>query len=99
MCKTEIKTNIKWGISGIELYPNYNPALEGFTGAYADVLRKANHTAIGFKGIKVYLIVSKNLSLFDFRNKILIPLIPLIGLLLIEFITKIINKKIQLVNN
>lgn len=31
-----------------------------------------------------------------FRNKILIPLIPLMGLLLIEFITKIINKKISL---
>lgn len=31
-----------------------------------------------------------------FRNKILIPLIPLIGLLLIEFINKIINKKISL---
>lgn len=31
-----------------------------------------------------------------FRNKILIPLIPLMGLLLIEFINKIINKKISL---
>lgn len=67
----EIKTRIKWAVSGIELYPNYNPSAEGFIGGYADVLRKTNHTAIGFKDNTVYLIVSKNLTLLDFRNKIL----------------------------
>ena len=70
--KTEIKDFIKWGISGISLYPIYNPRVEGFTGAYADVLRATKHTALGFKGDKVYLIASdKALSLDNFRNGLL----------------------------
>ena len=70
--KTEIKGDIKWAISGISLYPVYNPRAEGFTGAYADVLRATKHTAIGFKGDKVYLIASsKNLTLDDFRRGLL----------------------------
>lgn len=70
--KTEIKDKIKWAISGISLYPIYNPKAEGFTGAYADVLRATKHTAIGFKGNKVYLIASgKSLTLDDFRKGLL----------------------------
>ncbi|MDY2987720.1 MAG: phosphodiester glycosidase family protein [Peptoniphilus sp.] len=79
--KTEIKTNIKWAISGIMLYPNYDPELEGFTGAYSDVLRKANHTAIGFKENKIYLIAGKNLSLHEFRKNILNSKIAFDGLI------------------
>ena len=70
--KTEIKDPIKWAISGISLYPNYNPKNEGFVGAYADVLRATKHTAIGFKGEKVYLIASdKSLTLENFRKGLL----------------------------
>ncbi len=70
--KTEIKDKVKWAISGISLYPIYNPKAEGFTGAYADVLRATKHTVIGFKGNKVYLIASsKNLTLDDFRKGLL----------------------------
>lgn len=70
--KSEIKDYIKWGISGISLYPIYNPKAEGFTGAYADVLRATKHTVIGFKGDKVYLIASaKALTLENFRNGLL----------------------------
>lgn len=63
--------NPDWAISGVMLYPNYNPTIEGFTGQYADVLRKTNHTAIGFKGNKIYLIVQQNVTLNDFRINIL----------------------------
>ena len=70
--KSEIKDFIKWGISGISLYPIYNPKAEGFTGAYADVLRSTKHTALGFKGDKVYLIASaKSLTLENFKNGLL----------------------------
>lgn len=80
--KTEIKDPIKWAISGISLYPIYNPKAEGFTGAYADVLRATKHTAIGFKGNKVYLIASdKSLTLDDFRKGLLNSKIAFDGLI------------------
>ena len=80
--KSEIKNFIKWGISGISLYPIYNPKAEGFTGAYADVLRTTKHTAIGFKGDRVYLIASdKALTLDSFRNGLLNSSISFDGLI------------------
>lgn len=80
--KTEIQGFIKWGISGISLYPTYNPKTEGFVGAYADVLRMTKHTAIGFKGEKVYLIASdKSLTLENFRNGLLNSRIAFDGLI------------------
>lgn len=82
--KTEIKTKIAWAISGVELYPNYDPKREGFVGAYADVLRKCNHTAIGFKGERVYLITGKDLSMLDFRTKILNSNIAFDGLIALD---------------
>lgn len=83
--KHEIKTNINWAISGIELYPNYDPKREGFTGKYSDVLRATKHTAIGFKDNKVYLIVSnKNLTMLEFRNKLLNSKIAFDGLIALD---------------
>lgn len=82
--KQEIKTLIKWAVSGLMLYPYYDPAREGFTGKYADVLRKCNHTAIGYKGKTVYLIVGKDLTLLDFRNKILNSKVAFDGLIALD---------------
>ena len=80
--KTEIKSAIKWAISGISLYPIYDPKAEGFTGVYADVLRATKHTALGFKGDKVYLIASnKALTLENFRNGLLNSKIAFDGLI------------------
>lgn len=80
--KSEIKDFIKWGISGISLYPTYDPKAEGFVGAYADVLRATKHTAIGFKGDRVYLIASdKALTLDSFRNGLLNSKIAFDGLI------------------
>ena len=69
--KTEIQDNIKWAISGTELYPYYNPKKEGFIGQYADILRKTNHTAIGYNKNKIYLMVATNQTLDNFRKNIL----------------------------
>ena len=80
--KTEIKEPIKWAISGISLYPFYDPKAEGFEGAYADVLRATKHTAIGFKRDRVYLIASdKSLTLDDFRKGLLNSPIAFDGLI------------------
>ena len=80
--KTEIKDYIKWAISGISLYPLYIPRMEGFTGAYADVLRATKHTALGYKGDRVYLIASdKSLTLDDFRKGLLNSRIAFDGLI------------------
>lgn len=80
--KSEIKDFIKWAISGISLYPIYNPRAEGFTGTYADVLRATKHTALGFKRDRVYLIASdKALTLDNFRNGLLNSPIAFDGLI------------------
>lgn len=55
--------NPDWAISGVMLYPNFNPKVEGFYGKYSDVLRATFHTAIGFRGNKIYLITTKNANL------------------------------------
>ena len=63
-CKyaSELPTGTKWAVGGMGLLGNYDPAAEGFTGAYADVLRKTNHTALGEKGGKLYLIYFANMT-------------------------------------
>ncbi|WP_428842292.1 phosphodiester glycosidase family protein [Peptoniphilus catoniae] len=82
--KEEIKSKIQWAISGLELYPDYNPTEEGFTGAYSDVLRKTNHTAIGFKDNKVYLITGKDYYLKTFKDIILNSPIAFDGLIALD---------------
>lgn len=85
IAKLDIKEFIKWAISGISLYPLYIPRTEGFTGAYADVLRATKHTALGFKGDKVYLIASgKSLTLENFRNGLLNSRLAFDGLISLD---------------
>lgn len=80
--KAEIKEPIKWAISGVSLYPTYDPKSEGFVGAYADVLRVTKHTAIGYKGNKIYLIATDNaITLENFRKKLLNSEIAFDGLI------------------
>lgn len=62
--------NVKLAIGGIGLINKldstfkYNPTVEGFKGAYSDVLRKTNKTVIGYNKSenKVYLMVRPNIS-------------------------------------
>lgn len=59
---TELPTNVKWAVGGMGLCGMYAPKKEGFTGQYADVLRKSNHTALGVKNNLIYLIYAKNMT-------------------------------------
>lgn len=57
-----LPSDVRWAIGGMGLLDMYNPAAEGFTGAYSDVLRKTNHTMIGVKNDLVYLCYCKNMT-------------------------------------
>lgn len=53
---------VVWAVGGMGLLGNYNPAAEGFTGRFADVLRKTNHTVLGYKGGLLYGVYCKNMT-------------------------------------
>ena len=63
-CKysSELPSNVKWAVGGMGLLDLYDPAAEGFSGAYADVLRMTNHTVLGVKNNMVYLIYCKSMT-------------------------------------
>ena len=46
--------NVVWAVGGMGLLGGYDPELDGFTGVYSDVLRKTNHTVLGYKGGMLY---------------------------------------------
>lgn len=54
--------NVVWAVGGMGLLGNYNPAAEGFTGAYSDVLRKTNHTVLGYKGGLLYGVYCRSMT-------------------------------------
>lgn len=58
---------VTWAIGGVGLIPSYDPKLEQVP---EDILRSTRHTGIGFKGDRVYLIVSDRCSMGDFRHKL-----------------------------
>ena len=47
---------------GLGLLDRYDPAAEGFTGVYSDVLRKTNHTVLGCKGGLLYGVYCKSMT-------------------------------------
>ena len=54
--------NVVWAVGGLGLLDRYDPAAEGFTGAYSDVLRKTNHTVLGCKSGMLYGVYCKNMT-------------------------------------
>lgn len=60
-------SKIKWAIGGVGLITpyGYSPEAEGFSGAYADVLRKCNKTVLATKGNKAYMVVAKSIDHTD----------------------------------
>ena len=54
--------DVVWAVGGMGLLGNYNPAAEGFTGAYSDVLRKTNHTVLGYKGGMLYGVYCRSMT-------------------------------------
>ena len=57
-----VRSNIVWAVGGLGLLDHYDPAVEGFTGAYSDVLRKTNHTVLGYKGGLLYGVYCKAMT-------------------------------------
>jgi hypothetical protein len=51
----ELPKGVKWAVGGLGLLGSYDPEAEGFSGAYADVLRRTAHTFVGAKDGKLYL--------------------------------------------
>ena len=58
----ELPDRIRWAVGGMGLLEMYNPTAEGFTGTYADVVRRTNHTILGVKNNMVYLIYAKSMN-------------------------------------
>lgn len=54
--------NVVWAVGGLGLLDRYDPAAEGFTGAYSDVLRKTNHTVLGYKGGMLYGVYCRSMT-------------------------------------
>lgn len=52
---TELPQAVRWAVGGVGLLTDWNPAEEGFTGAYSDVLRRTGHTFVGTKRGLLYL--------------------------------------------
>ena len=55
-------SGVVWAVGGMGLLGNYNPAAEGFTGAYSDVLRKTNHIVLGYKGGMLYGVYCRSMT-------------------------------------
>lgn len=53
---------VVWAVGGLGLLDHYDPAAEGFTGAYSDVLRKTNHTVLGYKGGMLYGVYCRSMT-------------------------------------
>lgn len=53
---------VVWAVGGLGLLDRYAPAAEGFVGAYADVLRKTNHTVLGCKGGLLYGVYCRGMT-------------------------------------
>lgn len=54
--------NVVWAVGGLGLLDLYNPAAEGFTRAFSDVLRKTNHTVLGYKGGMLYGVYCRSMT-------------------------------------
>lgn len=51
----ELPKGVKWAVGGLGLLGSYDPEAEGFSGAYADVLRRTAHTFVGARDGRLYL--------------------------------------------
>ena len=66
----------KWAVGGMGLLDNYNPTLEGFckltangkTQDFSDVLRKTNHSMLGYKNGYIYLVYCANMTSLEVNN-------------------------------
>lgn len=69
----ELSRPVIWAFGGVSLFPHYDPAKEGFTGAYSDVMRRVTsrqggHCWIGIKGSDAYLYWRTNCTRAETRE-------------------------------
>lgn len=55
-------SGVVWAVGGMGLLGGYDPELDGFTGVYSDVLRKTNHTVLGYKGGMLYGVYCRSMT-------------------------------------
>ena len=53
---------VVWAVGGMGLLGGYDPELDGFSGVYSDVLRKTNHTVLGYKGGLLYGVYCRSMT-------------------------------------
>lgn len=53
---------VDWAVGGLGLLDFYDPTAEGFTGQFSDVLRKTNHTVLGYRNEMLYGVYCKNMT-------------------------------------
>lgn len=54
--------DVDWAVGGMGLMDFYDPTAEGFTGAFSDVLRKTNHTVLGYRNGMMYGVYCPNMT-------------------------------------
>lgn len=54
--------DMRWAVGGMGLLGNYDPTAEGFTGRFSDVLRRTDHTLLGYKGGMLYGVYCKSMT-------------------------------------
>lgn len=64
------RSTVDWAIGGMGLGSMYNPAEEGFTGAYADVLRDTNHTVLGVKNGYCFLVYCPSMFAVEIQTAV-----------------------------
>ena len=79
---SELPKGVRWAIGGMSLGERYDPASEGFTGAYSDVLRKTNHNVLMMKGGKVYGVYFPTMTGAQIQTEIMSKFKPAMALLL-----------------
>ena len=59
---SDLPSDCVLAVGGMGLCSQYDPKAEGFTGAYADVLRKTNHNVLGYKRGLWYGVYAQNMT-------------------------------------
>lgn len=54
--------DVVWAVGGMGLMDFYDPKAEGFTGVFSDVLRKTNHTVLGYRNGMMYGLYCPNMT-------------------------------------
>lgn len=54
--------DVRWAVGGMGLLGYFDPTAEGFTGRYSDVLRRTDHTLLGYKGGMLYGVYCRSMT-------------------------------------